>query len=131
MDYQKLSTAQIIALGFAGVSLLGGLILWLPMCAAPGEQTHFIDALFTSATSVCVTGLVTVTTAVHWSALGKAVILLLIQLGGLGIIAVSMFIVLLAGGHIGLKGRRMIQETYNLNTLSGMAGVAHGHRGAV
>lgn len=123
MDYQKLSTAQIIALGFAGVILLGGLILWLPMCAAPGEQTHFIDALFTSATSVCVTGLVTVTTAVHWSALGKAVILLLIQLGGLGIIAVSMFIVLLAGGHIGLKGRRMIQETYNLNTLSGMAGV--------
>lgn len=119
----KLSAAQIIALGFAGVILLGGFLLWLPVCAAPGERTCFIDALFTAGTSVCVTGLVTVTTATHWSAVGKGVILLLIQLGGLGVITVSMFIVLLAGGHIGLKGRRMIQEAYNLDSLSGMAGV--------
>lgn len=119
----KLSAAQIIALGFAGAILLGGILLWLPVCAAPGEQTDFIDALFTSATSVCVTGLVTVSTASHWSALGKGAILLLIQLGGLGVIAVFMFIVMLAGGHIGLKGRRLIQQTYNLDTLSGMAGV--------
>ena len=82
MDFHRLNSAQIIALGFAGVILLGGCLLWLPVCAAPGEQTTFIDALFTAATSVCVTGLVTVTTAAHWSLLGKCVILILIQLGG-------------------------------------------------
>lgn len=123
MDLHKLNSAQIITLGFAGVILLGGFILWLPVCAAPGEQTSLIDALFTAATSVCVTGLVTVTTAVHWSAVGKCVILLLIQLGGLGVIAVTMSMLLLAGRRITLKGRRLIQETYNLDTLSGMADV--------
>lgn len=123
MDFHRLNSAQIIALGFAGVILLGGCLLWLPVCAAPGEQTTFIDALFTAATSVCVTGLVTVTTAAHWSLLGKCVILGLIQLGGLGVIAVSMSIFLLAGRRITLKGRRLIQETYNLDTLSGMADV--------
>lgn len=121
--FYRLSSAQIITLGFAGVILLGGIVLWLPVCAAQGEQTSFIDALFTAATSVCVTGLVTVTTAVHWSLLGKCVILLLIQLGGLGVIAVSMSLFLLIGRRITLKGRRLIQETYNLDTLSGMADV--------
>ena len=123
MDFHRLNSAQIIALGFAGVILLGGCLLWLPVCAAPGEQTTFIDALFTAATSVCVTGLVTVTTAAHWSLLGKCVILILIQLGGLGVIAVSMSIFLLVGRRITLKGRRLIQEAYNLDTLSGMADV--------
>lgn len=116
-----MNTARIIALGFAGVIVLGGFLLWLPICTAPGEQTSFIDALFTSATSVCVTGLVTVSTATHWSAFGKGVILLLIQLGGLGVVAVIMFLFVLAGRRINLKGRRLIQETYNLDTLSGMA----------
>ena len=123
MDFHRLNSAQIIALGFAGVILLGGCLLWLPVFAAPGEQTTFIDALFTAATSVCVTGLVTVTTAAHWSLLGKCVILILIQLGGLGVIAVSMSIFLLVGRRITLKGRRLIQEAYNLDTLSGMADV--------
>lgn len=123
MDLHRLSSAQIITLGFAGVILLGGFILWLPVCAAPGEQTSFIDALFTAATSVCVTGLVTVTTAAHWSAAGKCVIMFLIQLGGLGVIAVAMSIFLLAGQRLTLKGRKLIQETYNLDTLSGMADV--------
>lgn len=123
MDLHKLSSAQIITLGFAGVILLGGVVLWLPVCAAPGEQTSFIDALFTAATSVCVTGLVTVTTAAHWSMVGKCVIMLLIQLGGLGVIAVGMSVFLLAGQRLTLKGRKLIQETYNLDTLSGMADV--------
>lgn len=123
MDFLKLSTARIIALGFAGVIVLGGLLLWLPACAAPGEQTRFIDALFTAATSVCVTGLVTVPTATHWSALGKGLILLFIQLGGLGVVAVTIFLFVLAGKRIGLKGRLLIQETYNLDTLSGMIGM--------
>lgn len=119
----SLSTARIIALGFAGVILLGGFLLWLPVCSAQGEQTSFIDALFTAATSVCVTGLVTVSTAAHWSVVGKIVILLIIQLGGLGVIAVAVSAMLLLGKRINLKSRRVIQETYNLDTMAGMGNI--------
>ena len=62
----KLNTAQIITLSFAGVIFVGGLILWLPFCTAAGQTTSFSDAMFTATTCVCVTGLVTVTTATHW-----------------------------------------------------------------
>lgn len=72
----KLNTAQIITLSFAGVIFVGGLILWLPLCTAPGQTTSFSDAMFTATTCVCVTGLVTVVTATHWSLIGKLVILL-------------------------------------------------------
>ena len=71
----KLNTSQIIALGFAGVIFVGGFILWLPFCSAPGQAVTFPDAVFTAATSVCVTGLSTVVMAVQWSPIGKAVIL--------------------------------------------------------
>lgn len=113
----------MIALGFAGVILLGGFLLWMPVCTAAGEQTSFVDALFTAATSVCVTGLVTVPTATHWSGAGKVVILLLIQMGGLGVIAVAMSALLILGRRINLRGRRVIQETYGLDTMSGMGNV--------
>lgn len=116
---EKMSTAQIIALGFAGVIFVGGFLLWLPVSAAPGNQTKFIDAIFTATTCVCVTGLVTVTTATHWSLFGKLVIMLLIQLGGLGVISMGIGALLIAGRKIGTKGRRMIQEAYNLDKLGG------------
>lgn len=116
----KLNTSQIIALGFAGVIFLGGLLLWLPSCAAPGVTTSFTDAIFTAATSVCVTGLVTVTTAAHWSLLGKIVILLLIQIGGIGLIALGSIIFIGLRKKISLRNRRMIQESYNLDKMSGM-----------
>lgn len=80
----KLNTAQIITLGFAGMIILGGLLLWLPFCTAPGYHTSFTDAMFTATTSICVTGLVTVVTATHWTLAGKLIILVLIQIGGLG-----------------------------------------------
>ena len=88
----KLNTAQIITLSFAGVIFVGGLILWLPFCTAAGQTTSFSDAMFTATTCVCVTGLVTVTTATHWSLIGKLVILLLIQIGGIGLIALASVI---------------------------------------
>ena len=88
----KLNTAQIITLSFAGVIFVGGLILWLPLCTAPGQTTSFSDAMFTATTCVCVTGLVTVVTATHWSLIGKLVILLLIQIGGIGLIALASVI---------------------------------------
>ena len=78
----RFKTAQIIAMGFAAIILLGALLLSLPVAWAPGHQITFIDALFTSVTSICVTGLVTVPTYASWSWFGKIVILFLIQLGG-------------------------------------------------
>lgn len=117
---RKLNTAQIITLGFAGVIFVGGIILWLPFCTAPGQTTSFTDAMFTSATSVCVTGLVTVTTATHWTLAGKIVILLLIQTGGLGLVALASVVFITLHKKISLRDRRMIQESYNLDQMSGL-----------
>lgn len=114
----RLSTMQIIALGFFGVIFLGGLILWLPVCNQ--KPIAFIDALFTSVTSVCVTGLVTVVPAEQFTLLGKVVVLILIQIGGLGVIACTAAFFLLLRKRITMKGRIMIQQAYGLDTLSGM-----------
>lgn len=86
LQYVKnwLSTTQIIAMGFMGIIVTGTILLMLPVSSAAGDGTNFFDALFTATTSVCVTGLVTVPTYLHWSVFGKLVILILIQLGGLG-----------------------------------------------
>ena len=107
-------TTRLVAIGFALVILIGALLLTLPISSATGQWTNFIDALFTSTTSVCVTGLVTVTTATHWSLFGHIIILLLIQLGGLGIICCGMAILMLIGRRMGLKERMLIKESYGL-----------------
>lgn len=109
-----LGTTRVIALGFALVILAGALLLTLPISSATGQWTSFIDALFTATTSVCVTGLVTVTTATYWSLFGHIVILILIQLGGLGIICCGMAIMLLIGRRMGLKERMLIKESYGI-----------------
>ncbi len=116
----KLNTAQIITLSFAGVIFVGGLILWMPFCVAAGQTTSFSDAMFTATTCVCVTGLVTVVTAAHWSLIGKLVILLLIQIGGIGLIALASIIFISLNKKISLRNRRMIQESYNLEQMSGL-----------
>ncbi len=116
----KLNTSQIIALGFAGVIFVGGLILWMPFCSAPGQAVTFPDAVFTAATSVCVTGLSTVVMAVQWSPIGKAVILCLIQIGGIGLIALANMIFISLRRKISLKNRRIIKESYNLDEMGGV-----------
>ncbi len=118
MKKNKLSTMQILALGFLGTILLGGVLLYLPVCNR--QPITFLDALFTSVTAVCVTGLVTVVPATQFTLLGKAVILVLIQIGGFGIIAcVTGFFVILKR-QITVRGRIIIQETYNVHSLSGI-----------
>ncbi|MEF9941245.1 MAG: potassium transporter TrkG [Lachnospiraceae bacterium] len=114
----KLSTMQILALGFFGVILAGGVLLWLPVCNT--KPITFVDALFTSTTSVCVTGLVTVTAATQFTLLGKIIMLILIQIGGLGVIACATAFFMIIRKKITVKERVIIQETYNLDTLSGM-----------
>ena len=114
----RLNTMQILALGFLGTILLGGVLLSLPICNE--QPIAFIDALFTSVTAVCVTGLVAIVPATQFTLLGKVILLILIQIGGLGIIAcVTGFFVLLRR-KITVRERVMIQEAYNMNGLSGM-----------
>lgn len=93
----------------------------LPSASADGQGTGFLDALFTSTTSVCVTGLTTVTTAFHWSLFGKIVILCLIQLGGLGVITVTMLVFVIVGRRMTIKDRMLVQDTYNLSGLGGIS----------
>lgn len=114
----RLNTMQIVALGFFGVIFLGGVLLWLPVCNQ--KPIAFIDALFTSVTSVCVTGLVTVVPAEQFTILGQVVVMILIQIGGLGVIACMALFFLLLGKKISMKGRILIQEAYGLDTLSGL-----------
>ncbi len=117
---RELSTAQIIALGFLIAILAGSVILCLPICSAQGTWTPYIDALFTSASSVCVTGMTVLNTATYWSLFGQVVILLLIQCGGLGIITFVTFIMVLVGRKVSLSDRLLLEDAFNLNTLRGL-----------
>ena len=115
-----LSTTQIILLSFLGIILIGSVLLYLPVSSAGGRAVPYIDALFTATTATCVTGLVTVSTAATWSVFGQAVILLLIQIGGLGIITFMTAVMLLFNRKIGISDRLLIQDAFNLSTLSGI-----------
>ena len=117
----SLSTAQIIMLSFLLAILVGSLLLWLPISSASGQSVPYIDALFTATTSTCVTGLVTLPTFSTWSIFGQAVILILIQIGGLGIITVMSGFMLALQKKMGLGERLLVQDAFNLNTLSGLA----------
>ena len=115
-----INSVQIIVLGFIFVILVGAVLLWLPISSYSGEFTSPIDALFTATTSVCVTGLTTVTTATHWSLFGKIVILILIQLGGLGVVCVGVGFLMIIRKKITMKERMLIQTSYNLENIDGM-----------
>lgn len=117
---RKLSTTQLIVLGFLSAIMIGAILLMLPVAAADGQSTPFLDALFTATTSVCVTGLVVVDTFSHWSTFGHVVILLLIQCGGLGIISITTGVMLMIGKKVSLKDRLLLEDAFNLNSLSGL-----------
>ena len=104
---RRLSSFQIIILGFAGVILLGALLLMLPISTIGGNVTPFNETLFTATSAVCVTGLVVQDTGSYWSTFGQAVILALIQIGGLGVVTVAAsFAQHHAGCNFSTKGRR-------------------------
>lgn len=115
-----LSTVQVIMLSFLVTILVGSILLALPVSSADGEAVSYIDALFTATTATCVTGLVTVPTVSTWSLFGQIVILLLIQIGGLGVITVASGIMIALNKKIGIGNRLLIQDAFNLNTLSGL-----------
>lgn len=117
---KKLSTTQTVMLSFFLAILAGSILLVLPVSAADGITVSYIDALFTATTSVCVTGLVTMPTVSTWSVFGQAVILFLIQIGGLGIITIMSGMMISFHKKMGIGDRILIQDAFNLNTLSGV-----------
>lgn len=117
---RKLSPGRMVVLGFAFVILTGSLLLWLPVSANEGVCVSYIDALFTSTSAVCVTGLIAVDTADTFNVFGRTVVALLIQIGGLGVTCVGVGFILLAGKKIGIHGRVLIRDSLNLSTVKGV-----------
>lgn len=120
MKKSKLNAVQVLAIGFALVILIGGIILSLPISSVDGKYTNFLDSIFTSTSAVCVTGLVTVDTGTHWNDFGKIVIMLLIETGGLGFMSITIFIAVLLGKKITLKDRLIMQEAMNTFNIQGL-----------
>ena len=116
----KPTSFQIIVFGFAAVILAGALLLMLPISTKTGTVTPFYDALFTATSAVCVTGLVVRSTALYWSYFGQAVILTLIQIGGMGVVTMAAFIFLVSGRRISLKTRSTMQDAMSLPTIGGI-----------
>lgn len=116
----SLSTTHIIMLSFLCVILLGSLLLSLPVSSADGNGVPYLDALFTATTATCVTGLVTVSTASTWSTVGHVIILILIQIGGLGVITIISAVMILFHKRMGINNRLLLQDAFNLNSLSGI-----------
>ena len=116
----KLTPFQTIILGFAAVVIVGALILMLPISSAAGKYTPFHEAIFTSTSAVCVTGLVVQDTGTYWSVFGQSVILLLIQIGGLGVITVAASFALLSGRKISLLQRSTMQEAISAPKVGGI-----------
>ena len=117
---RRLSSFQIIILGFAGVILFGALLLMLPISTTGRNVTPFHEALFTATSAVCVTGLVVQDTGSYWSGFGQSVILALIQIGGLGVVTVAASFALLSGRKISLMQRSTMQDAISAPSVGGI-----------
>ncbi len=113
----KFHPAQTLLLSFVVVIFIGTLMLLLPKATAPGKSLSVLDALFTSTSATCVTGLIVVDTGTHFSLLGQLIILTLIQIGGLGLMTLSSFLALFFGRGMGIRERVMLQEMMNIDRL--------------
>ena len=116
----RITTFQIIALGFALMILVGTVLLMLPISDRQHAGTGFSDCLFTATSAVCVTGLVVRDTVTHWSAFGQAVILFLIQIGGMGVVTAALSLSFVSGRRIGLMQRSVMQEAISAPQVGGI-----------
>lgn len=115
-----LRPGQILSIGFLMVAIIGALLLMLPISTTEGNAVDFVDALFTSTSAVCVTGLIVVNTGEAFTLFGQIVILLLIQIGGLGFMTMASLFFMAIGKRFSLKERLVIQESFNSDTLQGL-----------
>lgn len=111
---------RLIVLGFALVILIGAGLLLLPISVRDGAEVGFIDALFTSTSAVCVTGLIAIDVYDHFTAFGQTIVAALIQIGGLGVTSVGVGLILAARKRVGLKGRELVKESLNVDSFKGM-----------
>lgn len=116
----KLKGVQILTLGFILVILIGALILTLPICTTSGESTNFLDAIFTATSAVCVTGLIVVDTGTYWNMFGQTVIMILIEIGGLGFMSFTTLIAIIFGKKITLRERLILQDAMNTFNIQGL-----------
>ncbi|NMB03040.1 MAG: Trk family potassium uptake protein, partial [Tissierellia bacterium] len=122
--HMELHPAKTLAIGFAGMILIGTLLLSLPMVTQTGRGVGFIDALFTATSAVCVTGLTTLTTADTWNFWGQLIILILIQIGGLGIMSTATIGVFITGARFSLSDRFALKESMDEVSYSGVIRLA-------
>ncbi|MPY18719.1 TrkH family potassium uptake protein [Paenibacillus glucanolyticus] len=120
LKWLRLSPPQILVLGFAAIIFIGAALLMLPISSRTGEPLGFIDALFTSTSATCVTGLVVVDTGTTFSSFGQIVIMLLIQIGGLGFMTMATLFALVLKRRISLKDRLVLQEAMNQSSMEGI-----------
>lgn len=118
--FLKLSPPQILVLGFASIILIGALLLMLPISSTSGNSVEFIDALFTSTSATCVTGLVVLDTGTSFTIFGKTVIMILIQIGGLGFMTMATLFSLVLKRKISLRDRLILQEAMNQGSMEGI-----------
>lgn len=123
-SFTKMQPSRIIVIGFALIILIGAILLSLPISTSSGQGINFIDALFTATSAVCVTGLIVVDTGTFWSSFGQTIIILLIQVGGIGFMAMGALFAIIAKKKINLKERILIQESLNQFDLSGVVTLA-------
>lgn len=117
---KRLTSSQIIILGFAALILLGSVLLMLPISTKDAGGATFADALFTATSAVCVTGLIVQDTAAYWSGFGQVVIIILIQIGGMGVVTVAIALSTLSGKQISLKQRSTMQEAISAHKVGGI-----------
>ncbi|WP_246053943.1 TrkH family potassium uptake protein [Paenibacillus anaericanus] len=116
----KLSPPRILVFGFAAIIMVGALLLMLPIASTTGETLPFVDALFTATSATCVTGLIVVDTGTHFTTFGQVVIMLLIQVGGLGFMTMATLFTFALKRKISLKDRLVLQEAMNQNSMEGI-----------
>lgn len=119
-DKISLNPPMVLSLGFAILITTGGLLLSLPFFTKSGQATPLVDSLFVAASASCVTGLTPVNTLEHWNTYGHILIIILIQIGGLGVMSLASIIPLILGKKIGMKSRQILKEQLNVESLEGM-----------
>lgn len=120
IKWLRLSPPQILVMGFGAIILLGTILLMLPISNTTGEPLNFMDALFTATSATCVTGLVVVDTGTFFSSFGQVVIMLMIQIGGLGFMTMATLFALVLKRRISLKDRLVLQEAMNQSSMEGI-----------
>ena len=120
LSRRPIKPERILALGFLAAIFIGGLLLSLPLCAAGGRSIGLRSSFFTATSAVCVTGLTLIDAGTQLSLWGQIVLLLLIQLGGLGFMSFATVIMVALGRRVSLRGRMLLRDSMNQTDLRGM-----------